>query len=1179
MAENEFIDPYASLVNREPRPAAQEFTEARPPIPAGQVGPTRAAAANLRPLKIDYDVEAAVQGGLTSADIAQYLADETNYDYAGARAAGINDNEIIAELSTARRPSGAGAIAEGVTRGVVVEGPALAGGVTGAALGLQAGTAASPFLGPFAPAGPPAGFILGGTIGTIAGLISGQGLERGLEDIGLLPEGPLTPDRRPLMEGGRTGGVGSLAIFAPGIAVRNMSLGSTAFLARQAPKTTQAPASFAEAGGGIVQHLRRRANAAMQRLGRGANAAIQGAPVLDDAGRVLQPRFTPLDRILGTAAQSPGSFFAAETAALGSAAAAGTVAETADPGNTYLRMAAEITAGAANPVALSARGMRAARTAIGNTLNRFSEGGRERLIGQKLFNILENAGEDPQAVIRALLADDELSTLAAEAGVDLGARTPAIKTGSPTLAALQRTIAQNNERVGPTVARAAEQNLAGIAKLIDLMVELDDPSILAAAGQLRDDYYQSALQLRLDQASAQAAETAGRILSDDPTAGQAAGQAVEKLVRDSLKDARNQETALYARVDLRQPAAVDNIATEFNTIREGLLPESPFPALITRFVNRTTADDAEVTLRDLTNFRSEMLSMARDARAAGSFRDANFYGRMAEAALEDIGLRAEARPGGIDPNIPMMRSPNERALANAYAFSKSLNDVFTRSFAGDVLATKRTGADRIPPELLAGRIFGTGGDATSFRIAQLEEAVQFMHKNSNFFALSGNFAETSSARLGTLRAAEQDILRLAAQNSFNPETGRVNPVSLARFMQNNAASLEKFPQLRSDLTDARTAEQLLRNVIDANSIEAKAIANQGALRAVLGNDETPAGAIAIAIGEPGSGRSPDAVKNLRGLVKLVNTSGEIAPQARAGLKDAVLDRAIVYATSPEGEFNFNRFRNFLMEPMSRGQPSAIGILRDGNILSDAEATRLNMFLREADKIQEAINAGGQQLDDILVDAPGAIFDLVTRLIGSAVGRVAGQNITGRPGGIVEAGAGVRFTRNVFERMPSTYLRNIVDEAVTNSEFMAVLLTKGRPQTVVAQRRFNNQLNGFLTAAGLIALPEQEEGVIRGPVLDPFAGQAPADTAAATQDLQNYLDSVAPPPAAPAQVAPSAPPPAAPVQAPPPGPPPSQQGAAAQPGASYAALFPNDPIASILQQREMQQGIGSLAGPR
>jgi len=1147
MEEDDFVEPYAS-------------------IPSTEVGPTRAAAESLRPLKIDYDIEAATVAGLSPTQIAQYLSDETNYDYAGARAAGITDDQIIAELSTARRPTAAGAFGEGITRGVVVGAPTVAGGGTGAMLGLQAGTAVAPFLGPFAPAGPAIGFIGGGILGTLAGAFAGSGVESRLEDVGVLPTGRMTPDRRSIMESGRTFGSGVVTLPLPYLAVRNMPLGAVYFLTRQAPQTAAAPQSFAEAGGNI-----------MQRLGRGARDAVQGAPVRDAAGNILQPRVTPLDRILGTAAQNPVSFAVAETSALGSAAVAGGLAEEIDPGNVYLRMSAEITAGMANPVALSTRAMRAARTTIGDTLDRFSEGGRQRAIGQKLFTLLENAGEDPQAVIRALMADDELDVIAREAGVDLGTRTPGVKTGSATLTSLQRTIAQNNERVGPTVARAAEQNLEGLAKLIDLMVVMDDPSVLAAAGQLRNDYYQAALQQRLDQASAQAAETAGRILLDDPLAGQRAGQAVEELVSEALQDARKQEKALYAQVDLRQPASVDNIASEFATIRrDDLLPESPFPSIISRFVLRTTADDAEVTLRDLTKFRSEMLRMARDARAALIFRDANFFGRMAEAALEDIGLRADATPGGIDPNIPMMRSPNERALANAYSFSKALNDVFTRSFAGDAIATRRSGADRIPPELLAGRIFGTGGDATSLRVSQLADAVQFMQRNAG-----GAFAETATARLGTLRAAESDILRLAADRAVNPETGRVNPVALARFARNNAATLEQFPQLRDDLTNALTAEQLLRNVTDVNSVEAKFLANQGALRAVLGNDETPAGAVAIAIGEPGGGRSPDAVKNLQGLVKLVNTSGDIAPQARAGLRDAALDRAIVYSTSPEGNFSFDRFRTFLTEPMSRRQPSVVGVLRDGNILSDAEATRLNAFLREAEKIQDAINTGGPMLDDILVDAPGAVFDLVTRLIGSAVGRTAGQQITGRPGGIVEAGAGVRFTRNVFERMPTTYLRNIVDEAVVNPDFMGLLLTKGRPQTVLAQRRFNNQLNGFLYNAGIIALPEQEEGAVRAPVGDPFAAQAletPEQIGAATADIQSYLDSVRPQPVAP-PVAPSAPPAgnlppaAAPVQAPPPAP--VQQGAAASPRASYAALFPNDAIAPLMQQREMQQGIGSL----
>jgi len=489
---------------------------------------------------------------------------------------------------------------------------------------------------------PQLGFIGGGILGTLAGAFAGSGVESRLEDVGVLPTGRMTPDRRSIMESGRTFGSGVVTLPLPYLAVRNMPLGAVYFLTRQAPQTAAAPQSFAEAGGNI-----------MQRLGRGARDAVQGAPVRDAAGNILQPRVTPLDRILGTAAQNPVSFAVAETSALGSAAVAGGLAEEIDPGNVYLRMSAEITAGMANPVALSTRAMRAARTTIGDTLDRFSEGGRQRAIGQKLFTLLENAGEDPQAVIRALMADDELDVIAREAGVDLGTRTPGVKTGSATLTSLQRTIAQNNERVGPTVARAAEQNLEGLAKLIDLMVVMDDPSVLAAAGQLRNDYYQAALQQRLDQASAQAAETAGRLLLDDPLAGQRAGQAVEDLVSKSLRDARKQEKALYARVDLRQPASVDNIASEFATIRrDDLLPESPFPSIISRFVLRTTADDAEVNLGDLTNFRSEMLSMARDARSAFIFRDANFFGRMAEAALEDIGLRADATPAALIRTSP-----------------------------------------------------------------------------------------------------------------------------------------------------------------------------------------------------------------------------------------------------------------------------------------------------------------------------------------------------------------------------------------------------------------------------------------------------------------------------------------------------------------------------------------------
>jgi hydrogenase expression/formation protein HypE len=79
--------------------------------------------------------------------------------------------------------------------------------------------------------------------------------------------------------------------------------------------------------------------------------------------------------------------------------------------------------------------------------------------------------------------------------------------------------------------------LEGLAKLIDLMIAMDDPAILSTVAQMRDGYFREALQLRLDQGSAKAAETAGRILVEDPLASQRAGQAVQGVVLDALGDA------------------------------------------------------------------------------------------------------------------------------------------------------------------------------------------------------------------------------------------------------------------------------------------------------------------------------------------------------------------------------------------------------------------------------------------------------------------------------------------------------------------------------------------------------------------------------------------------------------------------------------------------------------------
>jgi hypothetical protein len=1119
-----------------PTPTPDDITE----VLTATGGPTVAAAEALAP-RIDYDVEGALRAGLTAKHIAEDLAGELNYDIAAAREAGVTDDQIINELSTARMPSVPAAIAEGAARGAIVGLPMLASGATGVAMGTP--------LGPF-------GMLAGGTIGTVVGLFGGTMAEQGLEDIGVLSDAPLVPGLRPFMEGARTFGGGAAVLSLPGFAVRNMPLGASKFIELQGFRAGAAP----------------RIGGAAPRIGGGASSNLG-----------------PIDRILRSYQRSPGLFMAGETSALGAAGVGGGFAEAAKPGNEYLRMSAEMALGIVNPVGIVSRFGPAIRDKIMSSIQSLSPEGRANRLGTRLVEILENAGEDPQAVIRALMQDDEIAQLAAEMGVDLGTRTAALRSGSPTLTTLQRTIAAENQQLGPTVARAAQQNLEGIERLINLMAPLDDPAILSVVAQMRDAYFRDALQMRLDQATARASETAGRIINDDPLAGQSAGAAISSIVRDSLRDARDQERALYAAVDLNQPAGtgnfsgVDNILETIAQIRSRLLPESPFPTLITKFAERVGEEGAEVTLRDVVNFRSEMLSFARDATAAGNFRDANFYGRMAEAALDDLGMRADPLPGGIDPNIPMMRDTNQRALANAFAFSRALNDVFTRSFAGATGARTRTGAPRLPPEILGRRILGSGADATSLRLAQLEEAAQFMAREAG-----PEFAATAAERLGTMRSAEQTILRIGAEQTINPETGQVNPVALARFMRQNAAALDRFPTLRDDLRDAVTAQQLLRNVNDANSIETRALENSRIFQAVLGAEETPAGAVAVALGEPGGGRDRSAVANLNHLIRLANTAGDLAPQARAGLRDAVLDRAIVYATE-SGTFDFNRFRRFLMEPISRSQPSVTGVLRDGGILTSVEATQLNRLLTEFDNIQSAIDAGGPRLQETVIDAPAAAFDLVTTMISAGLGSQTASRLGQLPffgtNTLVVSGAFARQGRNMFQNMPRTYFKDMLNEAITRPEVMADFLERGVDRLSRRGRRIDRRMNAFLINAGLQPARQEVEDITRAGIPLPFSGAAQAatlDPAVLEQYLQS-LQQTAPAPAIPAaapQPAPAtlpagAPPPAAPAAAP------TAPRAGGQQGrASYAALFPNDPIAPIVQQREIAQGIGSLmGGPR
>ena len=1197
-------------------------------------GPTIEAAQETAPkLVIDYDYDAAIEAGLEPSDIAQYLASETNYDYTGARAAGIDDLDIISELTGRRRPGRVAAFMEGVRR----EAPVAGAFTTGAIKGFE-----------LTPGPLPAKAVGAVVTGLGSALLSDE-----LTSYFFPEDAPL---ERTAYEMGRTGGSVLGTMPAPYAVVSGLPIGQNLF---------------------------------MQNLYK------------------FSPATTPVERMLATAQTKPMRFALAELGTGTAATGAAGVSEELFPGNELARFGAEVGAGSAASLAQSLPIVKVTSAAVKKLLPALTTEGRKRTLGNKLVNVLNKYEEDPDAAMTMLLEDDEMDKLAKEFGVDLGPRTAAIKSKSPVLAKIQAQF-MKDERMGPTLRRAAMNNLDGLSRIVDLMIALDDPDALAAAAELQKGIFDATLQARLEQANAKAAESASKVGRGGPQGRSQAGQIILDMNQQVLTEARDQERALYNAVNKSEPAGVEKIVAEFDTIQGELLPESPFPTLITRFVNRVAGRDGEDvadaftsdieriesaiikktdsaaklkaqfeekaqlsleardayngqfgdldariaerksqgafvdftdmidelaraaasyrekgagdlavgsdldattrkrvaslmetklrelqaeqaaselrydknlvtrekniaisdaedgdlpggTVGDLTNFRSEMLRFSRDARAAGNFRDANFYGRMAEAALDDLGLASDPAYTGT------ALTPNQQALKNAHTFSRALNDVFTRAYAGEIMGKTRTGKSRIPPELLADDLLGGGANATNLKLNELENAVMFLQRQT------GQDPNVED-RIDTFRNLSQQILRSDVQRFVNPDTGRVNMVGLQGWLRENEQVMRKFPALQGDLEDAVTAEKLLRDAIDLNKKETRELNaaqqsfnDQLAFAYFLGSDEKPGDLV----GKVVSGRNPG--KNLNATIRFAKQGGENVVE---GLKDSLLDWAFVKAGGANGQLNFAQMKSALFDPMARKQPSIMTVLRQQKVISDTEATNLLKVLNEMESVESIIKS-----QDVLPrrdrpqDIPSAAYDLAVRLIGSAIGRGAGQQITGRQAGIVEAGAGVRFSRNLFEDMPTTYFNDMLKLAVQEPKLMAVLLDQ--PRNTNQKMRYNDQLKGFLLGAGLIPTDEQRENV-RGffPSAQPLAAaEMPSE-----QELQEYLSRSRPAPAPAPAAAPTAAPPAQTAPAPTTVIPPSGAGPSPNTRASYSALFPGDVVSPLINQRQQQAGIASLMAP-
>ena len=482
----------------------------------------------------------------------------------------------------------------------------------------------------------------------------------------------------------------------------------------------------------------------------------------------------------------------------------------------------------------------------------------------------------------------------------------------------------------------------------------------------------------------------------------------------------------------------------------------------------------KVTAGDLIGFRSHVLKLARQS-AADSNRasDAGFYSKLANAAGEDLGTRSLGRM--TPEEIAAMDPAQLEAIKNldaAYSFSKSLNDVFTRGFGGTLYAKNAKGGNRLIPELAGDKLRATTSLPTSLRMKELDDALDFVIRE----VPDAERAELESLK-GTLRGAEEVVMRRLARdrNIVNPTTGEVNVNALNTFLRNQGELLQtQFPKLFEDLQDAGKAQVMLAGLRERQAGANEKLEAIGSFKTFLGKDESPSLEIDRLLGVPGQRPTPNAIKNLVGIVRFANSSKD--PKVVQGLKETIYDSAWRHAGGDtEAGVDFVKLRKYLMGPVSRGNQSVMNVLESRGVVSADEIKNWNALFNAAEKFQKTLNRVEQgTLDETAIQGASMMERIVARFIGVKGGSALSKKM-GIPGGDIQTpGIGGDVLENLANKLPHGRAWDILTNAMQKEDGKVLVDLLRRADTMQQGDAIYGRLKGVLRSVGGRALTDYVE---------------------------------------------------------------------------------------------------------
>lgn len=751
----------------------------------------------------------------------------------------------------------------------------------------------------------------------------------------------------------------------------------------EVPENFRAAARFGEVSGSTLPMLALPIMAASRAPVSAsiANASIPTGSVARDLTR----------QVVADAASNP-SFVASQLpSTLGSATGA-YLAESVAPGSENAQVVGQIGGGLMGG-ALTAAADKGS-SAVGRMVNAITgpfktqtETGARDAAGRALRPILEQSGESAASIINRLREQPVVP------GLVSGERAQ-----SPALTGAQRVLSKESPELANAIDAGRTEFDANLRQGVRNAFEPGNQAALAETAKKQAEQFTGNLDDLVASAEKRAADTLSSVQPNNPGQREALNVKARNILEEALTKAREQESKLWADVPKDAQLSTEKSVAAFNKIKEELLPgESLGPTIEkatqqlapkSNFDWNTLSQETRaepISMGYALKLRSSILEDARAARASNDFKTARRLGVLADGLLDDMSV-----VGG-------------EATTLARDYSRQLNDRFNRSFAGDILGTKPTGADKVRPELTLESAATGGGPTVAQKMSELRTA--------------------GGEGMG---ATQEQFLRSMSERVFDPSTGKIKANAVDGFLRDNAAILDQFPQYRAQLEAARDAQRGAETVIARTSGAAKEANKSAAFAKVLAAGENPASAVAGALG----GANPQ-----RDLAKLSSLARKGGEEAIGGLRASVLEHVFEQA-GKGGTFSYGKVDQLLNAPISSKGGSLLSELRQNGIINASQHAEIKRLV-DAGLADEINKITGLQVKSVGTD----VTDMArygSRVIGARIASAIDLGGSGAGSSLQAAAIGAQVAEKLIARLPGDKARQVLIDALGSKDPTALI---------------------------------------------------------------------------------------------------------------------------------------------